>query len=104
MTLQEFGALLQTTGLDVAYESFPDDECPEMPFITFQEVGTNNVSADGGVYKKVRRMQVDLFTKAKSEATEALLETALNNFFWNSVQSYDATELCHRQTYEVEIL
>lgn len=47
MTLKDFGDLLATSGLPVTYLAFPADDCPEMPFITFQEVGSNNFSADG---------------------------------------------------------
>lgn len=104
MTLAEFGALLQTSTLPVAYEAFPEDNCPDMPFVTYQMVGTNNVAADGRVYKKVPRIQVDLFTEYKDEASEEKLEATFSEFFWNSVQSDDPQERCHIETYIVEII
>lgn len=104
MTLKEFGDILATSGLPVTYLAFPADDCPEMPFITFQEVGSNNFSADGKVYQRVRSMQVDLFTRDKDEDAEAALENALDDyFFWNKVQTIDDNEDCQRYTYEVEV-
>lgn len=104
MTLKEFGDILATSGLPVTYLAFPADDCPEMPFITFQEVGSNNFSADGKVYQRVRSMQVDLFTRSKDESAEQALENALSDYFWNKYQTIEDSEDCQRYTYEIEIL
>lgn len=115
MTLEEFGALLQTSGLPVAYEAFPAEgidengeayHCPDMPFITYQMTRTNNVAADSKVWKKVKEIQVDLFTIAKDETSEETLEAVFDaaDIFWESVQSYDDNERCHIQTYTIQIL
>lgn len=104
MTLQEFADLLATSGLPVAYLAFPADNCPPMPFVTYQEVGSNNFSADGKVYKRIRSMQVDLFTKNKQPQVEEALENTLNDFFWNKYQTVDDNESCQRYTYEIDII
>lgn len=104
MTLKDFGDLLATSGLPVTYLAFPADDCPEMPFITFQEVGSNNFSADGKVFKRIRSMQVDLFTRNKDEAAEQALENALGDYFWNKIQTIEDNEDCQRYTYEIDIL
>lgn len=104
MTLKEFGDVLATSGLPVTYLAFPADNCPEMPFVVFQEVGSNNFGADGVVYQRVRSMQVDLFTRNKDEAAEEALENALHDYFWNKYQTVDDNEDCQRYTYEIEIL
>ena len=49
MTLGEFKELLETTGLPVAYYSFPENEAPSLPFICYISPGTDNFSADGVV-------------------------------------------------------
>ena len=103
MTLEEFKTMLDGSGFPVAYLAFPADNCPNMPFITFQEVGSNNVSADGVVYKPVRSMQVDLFTRDKDPSAEAALEAALSGFFWNKYQTVEDNEACQRYTYEIEV-
>lgn len=104
MTQKEFGDILATSGYPVTYLAFPADDCPSMPFITFQETGSNNVSADGVVYQKVKRYQVDLFTEGKDETAEEALESALSDFFWNKYQTVEDNEACQRYTYEIEVL
>lgn len=103
MTQKQFGDMLAASGLPVAYLAFPADDCPEMPFITFQETGTNNVSADGVVYQKVSIYQVDLFTKDKDPTAELALENALSAYFWNKYQTVEDTEACQRYTYTLEV-
>ena len=105
MTQKDFGDMLAAAGYPVAYLAFPADDCPAMPFITFQETGSNNVGADGIVYKRVRIYQVDLFTKDKDPAAEEALENVFdsNGFFWNKVQSLEETEACQIYTYTIEV-
>ena len=104
MTQKEFGDILATSGYPVTYLAFPADKCPSMPFITFQEIGSNNVSADGVVYQKVKQYQVDLFTADKDETAETALENALKDFFWNKYQTVEDNEACQRYTYTLEVL
>lgn len=104
MTQKEFGDILAASGYPVTYLAFPADKCPPMPFITFQEVASNNVSADGIVYQKVKQYQVDLFTADKDETAENALENALKDFFWNKYQTLEETEACQRYTYTIEVL
>jgi len=105
MTQKEFGDILATSGYPVAYLAFPADNCPAMPFITFQETGSDNVSADGIVYKRVKIYQVDLFTRDKDPAAEEALEAAFdtNEFFWNKAQSLEENEACQIYTYTIEV-
>ena len=104
MTLQEFGDLLATSGMPVTYLSFPADNCPDMPFVTFQEVGSNNFAADGKVYQRIRSMQVDLWTSGKDPEAEERLENALSDYFWNKFQNIEDDELCQRYTYEIDVI
>lgn len=106
MNLQEFKGILDASGMPVAYLAFPADQCPAMPFITFQETGSNNFGADGKVLQKIKMMQVDLFTKKKQPAAEEALESALDEaeIFWNKFQTIDDNESCQRYTYEVQII
>lgn len=106
MTLKEFYTVLASTGLPVAYLAFPANKCPEMPFLTYQETGSNNFGADGKVYKRVKQLQVDLFSKNKNLAAEEALENALDaaEIFWQKMQTIDDNESCQRYTYEVEVI
>ena len=103
MTPKEIQTMLEASGFPVAYLAFPADQCPPMPFVTWQETGTNNVSADGVVYKPVRTIQIDLFTARKNWDAEAALENALSDFFWNKYQTVEDNEACQRYTYTLEV-
>ena len=103
MTLAEFKTQLETSGLPVAYLRYPAEEVPSMPFVTYQETGSNNFGADGKVYHKIKRIQVDLWTTNKDLQAEEALENALDGLFWDKVQTVDEGEACQRYTYEIEI-
>jgi len=106
MTLAEYAAVLETTGLPVAYLAFDETDVPEMPFITYQETGSNNFGADGKVYQPVKQIQVDLFSNKKDIVAETKLEEAFNNasIFWQKVQTVDDDEDCQIYTYETEVI
>lgn len=105
MTLAEFAQILESTGLPVAYQAFEAESCPDMPFITYQETGSNNFGADGVVYQPIKRMQVDLFTSKKDITAENKLEAAFQNavIFWQKVLTAEDAEACTIYTYEIEI-
>ncbi len=105
MTLQDLGTVLATTNLPVAYLAFPADEAPAMPFIVYQETGSDNFGADNIVWFSGMRVQIDLLTKRKDRTTEELVETTLTGagLFWERVPEFDQDEACYRITYEVEI-
>lgn len=106
MTLAEIKTMLDGAKMPVAYLAFPADECPAMPFITFQETGSSNFGADGKVFQPIRNIQIDLFTKDKNPDAEEALETVLNNaeIFWNKFQTIEDNESCQRYTYEISVI
>lgn len=108
MTLQEFNQMLQSTGLSVAYRSFPTGDKnnpePELPFICYLETNTNNFSADGIVYKKISSIAVELYTKNKDLEVERKVENALSSFYWNKSEEYLDDEECYFTLYELEVV
>lgn len=105
MTLAELNTVLAGTGLPAAYQAFPETQVPAMPFIVYQEVGSDNFGADNKVWHSAMRVQVDLFTRTKSRDTEELLETALNeaSIFWEREADFEENEACYRSIYTMEI-
>lgn len=105
MTLNEFNQLLQTTGFPVAYLAFPADEPAPMPFIVYQEVGSDNFGADNIVWNSAMRIQIDLLTAKKSRTMEETLEAVLTNagIYWDRESGYDDGEDYFRTTYDIEI-
>lgn len=105
MGIKEFYAMLVESGFPVAYLSFNEDDVPEMPFVCYQELNTNNVMADDRVICIVRHMQVDLYTVTKDPEAEARLEAVFNahDIPWDSEADPDNDERCHRIIYEMEV-
>lgn len=105
MTLAELGLILKTTDLPVAYLAFDASEAPTMPFIVFQETGSDNFGADNIVWFSGTRVQVDLLCIRRSRSTEELLENALTNngIYWERVVDFDDNENYYRSTYEIVI-
>lgn len=103
MKIEELKQRLDSTGLPVAYMSFPEREVPDMPFICYMATGTINYAADGEVYSKIQKAEIQLFTRYKNIEAEEILEEALTGLYWNNEEEYEEDELCHRVTYSVTI-
>ena len=105
MSLENMVAILEGTGMDVAYRRFEETNAPEMPFITYQEVANANFIADNKVFVKVSHLYVTLWTSKKDITAEQALEQALDDHDipWSKNESYLESEKCYEITYEVEV-
>lgn len=102
MTLAEINTMLK--GINgfakkVAYRSFPVGQAPALPFICYMDTQTNNFVADNKVYATIQEIDVELYSKQKDTAAEALIETAFanNNIVWEKYDEYLEDE----EVYEV---
>ena len=103
MKLEEIASLLKTTGYPVAYCYFAKGKPPDMPFVVYQEVYSNNFSADGAVYLPVRHIQINLYTNSKQPEAEDKVESALSSLFFFFLENYNVDEKIYRITYEIEV-
>lgn len=105
MTLEELRTVLTGTGMPVAYLAFLAECPPEMPFLVYEENGSDNFGADNIVYASHMRVQVTLFTKLKDRATEKTVEDTLTaaGIYWERTSSYDDSESCYMAVYDIEI-
>lgn len=89
----------------VAYESFPVDEVPSMPYICIVELNSDNFGADNKVFYKRKNIDVELYTKYKDPATEEALEAVLDEagIFYESSDTYLDDEKCYERIYEIEV-
>jgi len=79
ITIEGMRTLLESvTGFagKVAYYAFPKDEAPDLPFVCFMSPRERTFAADNISYFTVPRIVVELYTKDRDLATEALFETA----------------------------
>lgn len=106
MTLAGLYTLLNTAFPNkVAYNAFPVNEAPALPFICIVATETDNFGADNGVYFKRQHVDIELYTKTKDPTTEGTLEAALDGakIFYNATDSYLDDERCFERVYEIEV-
>ena len=95
MTLAELKTALEGVNNNafkdkVAYRAFPIGGAPNLPFICFYEVDTNNFLADSVVYKRITNVSIELYTVNKDTATESAIESmfATNKLVWEKSEYY----------------
>lgn len=103
MTLEEFAAVLEASGLPVTYRAWPEGQAPALPFICYLAPGTGVLPADGGVYYSWEEVEVELYTALVSKAAEAALEAALAGFTWEKDRVYIEAERCYKTRYGVTV-
>lgn len=108
MTLADLNASLQTIPEfkdKVAYRAFPVGKAPVLPFITYLVAESDNFNADNRVYHIIQQVDVELYTKKKSPATESLVEDKLTEIglVWDKYEEYIDAEDCYQIIYTVEI-
>jgi len=103
MTLDGLYTVLASTGLPTAYNAFPKAQA--LPCITYEFAYSDNFGADGKVYQKSNRVDINLYTVQKDLTNEALLESKLDgaNLFYNKVETYLDAEKAYQISYEVTI-
>ena len=87
MTQEQFNAMLEETGYPVAYDPFPREEEPSLPYITFNITRAQNFYADNMVYYSRPIADVTLLTVIKSPEKEKVLTDVLDNngITWNKI-------------------
>ena len=96
--------MLEETNLPIAYDHFAEGESPDPPFICFLFPGSDNFSADGRVYLKVRNVNVELYTDLKDPELEERLETVLDahGIFYQKSEVWIEEEKLYEVLYQFE--
>ena len=77
MARRDAAAMLAETGLPVVYQCWPDGSTPSFPCIRYAYEGDASFFADDTRYRKVDRWSATLVSEWKDDASEELLEQAL---------------------------
>lgn len=90
----------------VAYYAFPEDTAPELPFIVYIFPNEDGMGADNVNYLPVTSVQVELYTRLKDTAQEALVEAALtsNNIYYTKDSTYLEDEQAWMTVYSFEVI
>ena len=103
MALDEIAERLRLTSLPFTYNQWPPNKSPDLPFVCYRFVGSNNLHADGGVYYSGSSVDMELFTKVKDPAVETVLEQAMTGIHWEKSETYIESQQCFRILYEIEV-
>ncbi len=106
MTLADIYSML--TGINgfenkVAYRAFPEGEAPALPFICYLDTQTYNFIADNKVYSVIQEIDIELYSKLKDTASEALIEAAFaaNSIVWEKYDDYLEDEKVYEVIYTI---
>ena len=104
MTHNGIVEMLEETNLPIAYDHFAEGESPDPPFICFLFPGSDNFSADGTVYLKIRNVNVELYTDLKDPELETRLETVLDRhgIFYQKTEVWIEEEKLYEVLYQFE--
>ncbi len=93
--------LLKSTGLPVAYHHFTSPPSP--PYIVYLFSYSSNFGADNKVHSQAHNYQVELYTKTKDPAAEALIEGLFdaNDIYWEKTETYIEGEGLFQVLYEI---
>lgn len=106
MTENEIRHMVNEIGYPVAYHHFEEGEEPTKPYIVYLYPSTNNFSADGGVYQKIAKLDIELYTQKKDLEAEKKVESVLikHGFFYERTEAYLNTEKMYEVLFEMEVL
>ena len=96
--------LLEELKIPYAYDHFAEGESPEPPFICWLLPGSNNFSADGGVWFKKSEVHIELYTDKKEPETESAVEAVLDSYgiFYNKTETWIESERLFEVMYSFE--
>lgn len=105
MTHEEVINMMEEMELDFAYHHFVEGESPEPPFVVFLYPTSDNFSADGMVYKKINKLDIELYTDKKDIDLEEKVEAVLDShgIFYEKSEVWIEKEKLYEVLYEMEV-
>ena len=105
MTHQEVIKLMESIGLPCAYDHFVEGESPDPPFLVYLYPRSDNFAADGMVYFKVNRLNIELYTDLKDVELEETVEAVLDKhgIFYEKSEVWIETENLYEVLYQTEV-
>lgn len=105
MTHEEVMEMVGKMGLPFAYDHFVEGESPEPPFVVFLYPNSSNFAADGRVYFKASRLNIELYTARKDVSLEEKAEAVLDGcgIFYEKSEVWIESEKLYEVLYEMEV-
>jgi len=105
MTHQEVLKMMDEMKLPYAYHHFVEGESPDPPFLVFLYPSSDNFAADGMVYFKVNRLNIELYTDLKDVELEETVEAVLDKhgIFYEKSEVWIESENLYEVLYQMEV-
>ena len=105
MTHQEVIEMIEEVKLPYAYHHFVEGESPDPPFLVFLYPNSDNFAADGMVYFKVNRLNIELYTDLKDVELEETVEAMLDKhgIFYEKSEVWIESENLYEVLYQMEV-
>lgn len=105
MTHQEVIKLMESIGLPCAYDHFVEGESPDPPFLVYLYPRSDNFAADGRVYFKTNKLNIELYTDLKNVELEETVEAVLDEhgIFYEKSEVWIETENLYEVLYQTEV-
>ena len=105
MTHQEVIEMIEEVKLPYAYHHFVEGESPDPPFLVFLYPSSDNFAADGMVYFKVNRLNIELYTDIKDVELEETVEAVLDKhgIFYEKSEVWIESENLYEVLYQMEV-
>ena len=105
MTHQEVLKMLDEMKLPYAYHHFVEGESLDPPFLVFLYPNSDSFAADGIVYFKVNRLNIELYTDLKDVELEETVEAALDKhgIFYEKSEVWIESENLYEVLYQMEV-
>lgn len=105
MTHEEVLEMMNEMKLPYAYHHFVEGESPDPPFLVFLYPGSDNFAADGKVYFKVNRLNIELYADLKDVELEETVEAVLDEhgIFYEKSEVWIETENLYEVLYQTEV-
>ena len=105
MTHQEVLEMMDEMKLPYAYHHFVEGGSPDPPFLVFLYPSSDNFAADGMVYFKVNRLNIELYTDLKDVELEETVEAVLDKhgIFYEKSEVWIESENLYEVLYQMEV-
>ena len=106
MTYEEIYAMAQEPGFPAAYSQFAEGESPDPPYLIFRTPGSHNFVADARVYRKILKLEFELYTARKDPAAEIQVEDVLDShgICYDKHEIWIGPERLYEVLYEMEVI
>lgn len=105
MTQEEVINMLDEMCIPYAYDHFAEGESVKPPFMVYLYPGENHFPADGRVYFKARRLNIEVYTDKKDMELELKVEDVLSahEIFYNKSEVWIDSESLYEVLYQMEV-